>query len=417
VVSTRSIIKSVLPFLIFLVNNLVFAQSKNLDYYINTGIVNSPLIKDYQNQVALNSIDSQRIKATFRPQVTATSNNSYSPYINGWGYDPALSNIAAFNELVNVNQSFVSKKNLNTQYKSIQLLSDSIRNAQKLTEQDIKRNITAQYITAYGDLEQLNFYTEVNNILKNQEIILKKLTQSNIYHQADYLTFLVTMKQQQLQLKQIRIQYRNDYSMLNYLCGIFDTSSFILDEPGILLQQLPDTGSSAFFFRFKNTSLQLQNDLKVLDFSYRPKVGAFANAGYSTTFAYQAYKNFGTGFGINVTVPIYDGRQRLLQQRKIKLFENTNENYKDFFTRQYGQQIAMLRQQLAGTESLISDINDQIKYADGLIKVNSQLLETGDTKIADLIISINNYLTAKNLLTQNNISRMQVINQINYWNR
>ena len=28
-----------------------------------------------------------------------------------------------------------------------------------------------------------------------------------------------------------------------------------------------------------------------------------------------------------------------------------------------------------------------------------------------------NYLMAKNLLTQNRISRMQIINQLNYWNR
>jgi hypothetical protein len=45
------------------------------------------------------------------------------------------------------------------------------------------------------------------------------------------------------------------------------------------------------------------------------------------------------------------------------------------------------------------------------------LLETGDARIADLVIALNNYLTAKNLLTQNTVSRLQIINQINYWNR
>src|SRR6185312_1953568 len=156
-----------------------------------------------------------------------------------------------FNEWLSVNQTFIGRGNLNTQYRGIFLSSDSIRFAQKLSEQDLKRNITAQYITAYGDLQQLNFYTEINDILKNQEGILKKLTQNNIYKQTDYLTFLVTLKQQELQLKQIRIQYRNDYSMLNYLCGIFDTSSAILEEPGIALQHLQDTSASAFFLRYK----------------------------------------------------------------------------------------------------------------------------------------------------------------------
>jgi outer membrane protein TolC len=406
-----------LVLLLCLFSNTIIAQNRNLDFYLSEGLANSPLLKDYQNQVASNFIDSQRLRATFKPQVAGISNNTYAPVINGWGFDPVLSNIASFNELVNVNQTFIGRKNLHTQYHGINLVSDSVRNAQKLSEQDLKRNITAQYITAYGDLQQLNFYAEVNNILRNQEIILKKLTQNNIYRQTDYLTFLVTMKQQELQLKQLQIQFRNDFSMLNYLCGIFDTSAGTLDPPEITLNHLPDAATSVFFLRYTTDSLILANDINILNYSYHPRLNAFANAGFSSSFLYQAYKNFGFNVGMNLNIPIYDGHQRVLQQKKIQLLENTNLNYKDFFTRQYDQQIAMLRQQLAGTESLISDINDQIQYAEGLIKVNGKLLETGDTKIADFVIAINNYLTAKNLLTQNYISRLQVINQINYWNR
>jgi len=398
-------------------NTNVSAQNRNLDFYITEGLANSPLIKDYQNQVTANMIDSQRLRATFRPQVTATSNNSIYPVINGYGYDPVLTNLQSFTELVNVNQTFVGKRNLNMQYKGIQLQADSIRNGQKLTEQDLKRTIVAQYLTAYGDQQQLSFYAEVNTILRNQEVILKRLTQNNIYRQTDYLTFLVTMKQQDLQMKQLQIQYRSDYATLNYLCGIFDTSSAALEQPDITLQYPPETGNSAFFLRYKIDSVRLENEVMQLRYSYRPKLTAFANAGYSSTLLYQAYKNFGVGAGINLNVPIYDGRQRVMQERKLHLLENTSQSYKNFFTRQHDQQIAMLRQQLAGTESLIGDINDQIKYAEGLINVNGKLLETGDTKIADFVIAINNYLNAKNLLTQNYISRLQVINQINYWNR
>jgi hypothetical protein len=66
---------------------------------------------------------------------------------------------------------------------------------------------------------------------------------------------------------------------------------------------------------------------------------------------------------------------------------------------------------------LIEEISSQIKYAEGLIDVNKKLLQTGDVKIADLVIAINNYLTAKSLLAQNRVNSMQIINQINYWNR
>ncbi len=404
-----------LLFLLF--SNANFAQNKNLDYYLNVGLVNSPLIKDFQNQLKSNGIDSQRLKATFSPQISGVNNSYYSPIINGWGYDEALSNIGTFNDWVNVNKTFIGKKSLNTQYRSIGLSTDSLRIAQKISEQDLKRNITAQYITAYGDLQQLLFYTEVNDMLKNQESILKKLTQNNIYRQTDYLSFLVTFKQQQLQLKQLQIKYRNDFSMLNYLCGIFDTSSESLEDPSLRLQQIPDVNKSAFFLRYKITDLKLANQIKVLDNSYRPKLGAFANAGYSSTLLITPYKNFGMWAGVNLTVPIYDGHKRSLQKQQIRISANTNDNYKDFFSKQYGQQIALLKQQLKSTESLISDIEDQIKYAEELIKVNGKLLETGDTKIADFLIAINNYLNAKNLLTKNSINQMQIINQINYWNR
>lgn len=406
-----------LQLLLLMLCHSVNAQNRSLDYYINTALSNSPLLKDYKNQTVANNIDSQRVRATLKPQVSFISYNSYAPIVNGWGYDQTLSNIANFNEWVNINKSFASQSNLSTQYNGIKLVNDSIFHIQRLTEQELKRNITAQYITTYGDLEQLHFYTGVNEMLHNQEVILKTLAQSNVYRQTDYLTFLVTLKQQELQLKQMHIQYRNDYAMLNYLCGIFDTSDEVLMAPNIVLQQLPDSTISAFFQRYKTNSLLLANTAKMLRYSYKPKLSAFANAGYSSTLAFEAYKNFGLGAGISLNVPIYDGHQRTLQQKKIELSIETNERYKDFFARQYDQQIAMLRQQLTSTESLISEINDQIRYSEELINVNSKLLETGDTKVADFVIAINNYLTAKNLLTQNNISRMQIINQINYWNR
>ena len=81
------------------------------------------------------------------------------------------------------------------------------------------------------------------------------------------------------------------------------------------------------------------------------------------------------------------------------------------------QQIAQLSQQLKATEDLIGQINEQLRYSEALIDVNGKLLGTGDAKIADYILALSSYLNAKNLLTQNNITRLQIINQINYWNR
>ena len=58
-----------------------------------------------------------------------------------------------------------------------------------------------------------------------------------------------------------------------------------------------------------------------------------------------------------------------------------------------------------------------MKYSQSLIDVNGKLLETGELRIADYILALGSYLNAKNLATQNKIARLQIINQINYWNR
>ena len=389
----------------------------NLDFYLHAALQNSPLLKDYQGQLQAGQLDSQLIRAGYRPQVTGTSVNTYAPTINGYGYDNAISNGGNFSTLVGVNKTLVTRSHLNAQFETIRLQNQGISNTTKISEQDLKKSVTAQYITTYGESQQLNFNQEIYTILQKEESLLKDLTEKNVYRQTDYLAFVVTVKQENLLIRQLQIQYHNDYGTLNYLCGIFDTAAAPLQDPDIQIQSLPDVSGSIFFRQYHIDSLQLRNNRSLIDFSYQPKINLYADGGYSSTLAYQAYKNFGASFGISLSVPIYDGHQRKLQYSKLDIAERTRNGYKDFFTRQYNQQITQLAQQLIATEELIGQINEQVKYSETLIEVNGKLMGTGDAKIADYILALSNYLNAKNLLTQNNITRLQIINQINYWNR
>ena len=407
----------ILVVLCMLMGKYSFSQKSTLDYYIQQALGNSPLLKDYQNQIQSNHIDSARIRATYKPQVSGSSNDAYFPVINGIGYDGVITNGAQVSALVTVNETLVSKKNLSAQFQNLRLQNEGIANSAKISEQDLVRTITAQYLTTYGTLQQLDLAKEVNELLKKEVDVLKTLTERNVYRQTDYLTLLVTVQQQALSMKQLAIQFRNDYATLNYLSGVVDTAAVPLQEPAIVVRTLPDPDNSVFFQKYTIDSLQLAQNRVLIDFTYKPKLDLYANGGYISSFAYRAYNNFGTGFGLDLTVPIYDGRQRKLQYSKLDIAESTRKSYKSFYQNQYHQQVAQLEQQLQATESLIGDINDQIKYSDGLIQVNARLLATGDAKIADLVIALNNYLTARNLLTQNKISRWQIINQINYWNR
>jgi outer membrane protein TolC len=392
------------------------AQTYSLDHYIDLAQKNSPLLKDLKNQVSSARIDSMRLRAGLKPQVTGTGAGAFAPVINGFGYAGAITNVQTVSALVGVNQQVIGRNYRNAQLAAIALQQDSLVNASHLSEQDLKKAVIGQYITAYGDQQQVKFNEEIIELLSQEETALKKLTQSNVYRQSDYLAFLVTLKQQQIQLMQARIQYKTDFATLNYLSGIADTSAVELTEPKIDIAVLPDINNSIFFRKFRIDSLRLANSNALIDYSYKPKGNIFADGGYNTDLV-QPAKNFGTSFGFNVTVPIYDGGQRKMQHKKVQLEEETRQYYKSFYTVQYHQQIAQLRQQINETDKLFSQINEQVKFDETLIKVDTRLLQTGDLKIADLILAINNYLAVRNLKTQTIINKLQLINQLNYWNR
>jgi len=400
----------------FLLPLFSIAQNKTLEYFINKSLTNDPKFIEFQNLILANKIDSATIVAGNKIQVTGNGNAYYAPVINGYGYDVAITNGQQLSALVAVNKQIYNKRNLSLQFKSLQLQNDSINNSASIYNQDIKKAVITQYITTYSDQLQLNFNDQLINLLVKEEEILKKLTEKNVYKQADYLSFLVTLQQQQLTRNQLLVQYKNNYATLNYLAGIIDTTTETLAEPAIEVKNNSFANNSPFLLNYAIDSLRLLNERNIIEYQYRPKVNLFADAGYQSTFILTPYKNFGYNFGINLTVPIYDGHQKKLQFTKLDLEERTRQKQKNFFYNQYHQQIQQLQQQLNDLESLAAPVNKQIEYLETLIKVNGKLLETGDIRITDYVLALNNYITAKNLLVQNKIERYLVIQQLNYWN-
>ena len=401
----------------FIVSIDSWTQKNNLDYFVSHAISNSPLLKDYANQVLSFSLDSQIIRASLKPQVNGISNNSYAPIIKGWGYDEAITNGQQLSALLQVSKSFISSKSLVTQVAGLQTQSQSLANNIKMSEQDIVKAITDQYIIAYGEQLQLDYNYDINRLLAKEDSLLKILTRENVYRQSDYLSFAVTVQQQLLTTSQLKVQYDFDYAALDYLAGIVDTAIIPLEDPQLTSATFGDFTNSIFYRQFLLDSLKLANDRMLIELAYRPKINAFADAGYNSSLVYKPYKNFGASVGLNLTIPLYDGKQKKLQYAKIDLQERTRLYKRNYFFQQRNQQILQLMRQLNGTNSLIDQINKQIRYTETLITVNERLLATGDIRLTDFILSLNNYLTAKNLVTQNHINRLKIINQLNYWSR
>lgn len=391
------------------------AQQRDLDFFLTNALANNPILQDLQNQVAASRIDSLRLRASLGPQLNANAAGLLAPAFGGWGYDYALTNGGLATAVVSASQPIVGRENSAAQAENITLQARAAQNSAKTTAQDLRRSITAQYLTAYGDRQQADFNRSTLDLLHREAAVLKQLTETGVYRQTDYLIFLTTVQQQELLVQQLDNQWRNDLSALNYQCGITDTAAATLADPALALQQPPQPSESAFFESYRLDSLTLRNNDALIDFSYRPRASIVADAGFNSAFTSKGYRNFGVSAGVSLTVPIYDGRQRRLQHDKTAIAEHTRVGYARYFEQQYQQQIALLNQQLNQADQLIDQTAAQIKYSRTLLEANGKLLHTGDVRIADYLLALNTYLSAQNLLTQQQTARLQIINQLNYW--
>lgn len=392
-----------------------FSQERDLNYFLEKAQNNSPLIKDYSNQIKSATIDSLLFRATRRPQLSGNLNANYAPVIAGFGYDTALSNGHTVSGLLGVNQKIIGKNQINSQAETFKIIKEALIVNKKVAAKDLNRAIIAQYITASGNSEQLGYNQKIVTLLKEETNILKKLTRNSIYKQTDYLIFSATVKQQELVLLQLEQQCQADLALLNYLSGEMDTTFVQLKKPTITLKTDDSSNKNIFLKQFEIDSLKLQNQSKLIDNGYKPSLSLLADAGYLSSFMFQGYKNFGFSVGLGLTIPIYDGNQRTLLHQKNETALATNLAYKNNFNKQYQQQRLILNQKLNQVKSVENQLQSQLIIADALIEANKKLLLTGDAQITEYIIAVSNLIAIKNAITQNNTTKLQVINEINYW--
>jgi outer membrane protein TolC len=408
----RNILFSLL--FIFLFHSAV-SQKQGLDSYIQQGLQNSPLLKDYQNQLQSSSIDSVLINAQRKPQVNALGQLLVAPAYNGWGYDGAVTNSGNYTGVVSVSQNIFTKKIYAPQYEAVSIEKQSITNTSKISEHDLRKGITDQYLAAYSSFNALTYTEATYKLLKEEEQLLKNFVQQGIYKQTDYLSFEIAIQSQEIQMKQFQMQYRNDLRQLNLICGINDTAYHILLAPTIE-PKFSDKNNSPFLMQFRIDSLTIKNQKNLVDANYRPRLSWFADAGFLGSNPALLYKNFGTSFGLNFSMPLYDGKQKKLQYQKFSINESTRTNYQQYFKNQYNQHTVQINMQLAENEQLTAQIQKQLSSSEMLINMSKQLLNKGELSVTDFIVTIKNYIDIKNQLNQTQLTKLQLMNELNYWN-
>jgi hypothetical protein len=102
----------------------------------------------------------------------------------------------------------------------------------------------------------------------------------------------------------------------------------------------------------------------------------------------------------------------LLQQNQLSL--QTRQKYLEQTQRQYQQQILQINNQIEQYNKIINTANEQTTYAKTLVEANAKQLPTGDVRMVDFILSINNLLNLKGNIIQYNTTLFNLKNQLQY---
>ncbi|MCX6301352.1 MAG: TolC family protein [Bacteroidia bacterium] len=406
--------RSIVVLLFFCFSVLSLSQSRTLDYYLQEGIKNSPLLKDYYNQVSSALLDSLLIRSSKMPQVEAKSQLLYSPVFTNFGYDEVVTDGGNYQAVVSVSQNILNKREISNKFQAIDIQKQGAYNSTKLSVAEIKKIITEQYLISCADYNDLSFNKSFLELYYKENKITYQFVLNGLCKQTDYLSLQVETQSLEILVNQLKNQYETDMRLLNQLCGLNDTGFYDLNLPALEITGMAEISKSPLFMQYKIDSLRIVNDIAGIDMRYLPKMNWFADAGFLTATPFNFYRHFGFSAGINLSIPVYDGNQKEKEKQKLKLAENTRSSYLDNFTTRYYQQIQQLNSELKSFKNLEVQLQNQLATSEQLVNALRQQLESGVIQMTEYINAVKNYRSVTKTLSDNRIRILQVINEINF---
>lgn len=410
------------------------ALSQNtLDYYVEQAKQNSPLIQDNKNQDEAAKVEIERIKAFYtKPQVTLTGAVAVSPIINRdnakpelnisptdatryYGYDIAASNGGVYQGLVNVTQNLFTASKYEAASRQAVIGAKINQNNIQLSAHDLEKFVTDQYVLCLQDLKQIEYINGLIQLLTEQKNISLKLAESGLLKQSDLLLISIEYETQQNAANTFMATYRRDYMDLNIICGINDTTSQVLQDISLTINQAVVT-DSRYTERFRLDSLNMVAAQQNFELKYKPQLSAFANAGLNGVYVPTLPNRFGASAGINFTVYIFDGRQRALNQQRTNLLLRSTQAYKSNFITQNTIRKNKFLNEIRSLDERIAVSANQLKEYKQLLDFYKKELVTGQQSIVTYINTVKNVAILQRDYVLMQTTKQLLINNYNYWN-
>ena len=418
--------------IILLLPTLVNAQTRNIGFYLEQAMANSPLIHNSDNEQQLIQLDLKQINSILsKPEINVESNILFAPIIshdNGanrfqWvsngadkytGYDMAATDGGQYQALVTLQQPLLSKSKLVPYQKKAVLNGQINSNQVKLTEHELKQLVSYQYLLCLKAKKQTENSQSVLETMRNEVTTMQQLVDQSIYQQTDLMLLNIEYKNYEIGLKNFQSDYAGSIYDLNLLCGINDTTIFDLKELNLALNN-PVNAVSNFSTSFLLDSLNIAADLKINDLKYQPQLNWFANAGLNAVYL-PTPNRMGFSTGLSFSWNVFDGHQRKIQQERSLLRMNSLAFEKKNLLTKVDIQKNKALQQINSVNQRIELINQQLEEYNQVLSAYSLKLEQGELSVIEFKNLFQDISAKKQELIDLTIEKQLLINAYNYWN-
>jgi outer membrane protein TolC len=403
-----------LVFFLSFLTSLAFNQTRNLEFYLDQGIHNSPLLNDYRNQIRSASSDSLLIRAAKNPLVEVKSQLLYAPSYRNFGYDEIVTDQGNYTAVMGISLPLFNKREINNKYEAVDIQKRTLNNSSQISINELKKVITEQYLTSFASYTDFLFNKNFLELLEKENVIVKQFVNNGIAKQTDYLSLLVETQSEEMLVTQIKSQYRKDLMLLSQLCGLNDSTWYELTDPRIEMKGAPDITKSPAYIQYKIDSIRIENEKTAIDIRYKPKINWFADVGFLTSNPWNFYNHFGYSAGVSLNIPVYDGKQRGIEKQKLGFNENSRQAYQDTYYKQYFQQIQQLNLELSSLNEMSSLVENQLRTSEQLLSTLKEQLESGIIQMTEYINAIKNFKTTSRSINLLKMQKLQVINEMNF---
>ena len=408
----------------------LFAQQKNIDYFVNEGLKNNPNIAEINNLQQYFQIQNEFITAqNKKPQLSFTADYLFAPFFfdNGkpinitsnpspkaYGYDAGLTNGGLYAAQLHVAIPLFNTATVKRLYEQNKIQSDISKYSRNQIEHDLKKAITDQYIVTYQFQQQTGYLQKIIDQLQSRKPLVEALVKNGLLQQNDFLLLDIQLIANRNDLTQLQFAYNNGLALLKNLSLISDTAIYMLERPAIF--EMAEATTYNYVQKFKLDSLNLVAQQNVFNSKYKPQVSLLGSTGLNAADIRNVPHNVGLSAAIHLSIPISDGHQRKLYQRQNAVLKANQQLYLNSTALQQQNNIRNAKQQITQWKQTIEMAKEPIQKQELLLDIIKDKVIKGQVTVMDYINALQEYaiLQKNKAIAETNL--LLYINQYNYYN-